>query len=113
MADCRTFFTSLAMRLREKVSVAKAVSADFPRIDCATRLSLRGLVRMLRPTARACASESERLRAGLPIGRRRCRRPLCRCGAGDLRFAVAGMTVEDARRRELAEFVTDHILGHV
>src|SRR5215212_4995446 len=104
MADCSTFFTSFAMRLGEKVSVASARSADCPRIDCATRLSLRGLTRMARPTARACVSDSTRLREGLPT--------IASFGLADFRFPVAGVTVEDPRRRELAEFVADHVLGH-
>src|SRR5258708_29530605 len=68
MADSRTFLTMRATRLGEKVSVASAVSARCPRIDCATRLSLRGLVRILRPMALACTSERVRFLAGLPIG---------------------------------------------
>src|SRR5215510_6283319 len=99
------------MRLCEKVNAASALSAVLPRIDCATRLSLRGLVRMFRPTARAWVSERERLCAGLPIGR---------CGSGragrggaftDLGFTVPGVAVENACRRELAELVADHVLG--
>src|SRR4029453_12800200 len=85
---------------------ASAVSADCPRIDCATRLSLRGLVRMARPTARACVSHNARLRAGLPTFGS----PFFRLG--DLGFAVARVAVENPRRRELAEFVTDHVFGH-
>src|SRR5258708_13531922 len=101
MADSRTFLAMRATRFGEKVSVASAVSARCSRIDCATRLSLRGLVRMLRPTAFACTSESVRFLAGLPIG------------GGDLllRLAVAGVTVEGPGRGELAEFVTDHFFG--
>src|SRR5258708_24737071 len=101
MADSRTFLTMRATRFGEKVSVASAVSARCPRIDCATRLSLRGLVRMLRPTALACTSESVRFLAGLPIGG----------GNLLLRLAVAGVTMEGPGRGELAEFVTDHVFG--
>src|SRR5258708_28198010 len=99
MADSRTFLTMRATRLGEKVSVASAVSARCPRIDCATRLSLRGLVRILRPMALACTSERVRFFAGLPIG------------GGDLLLglAVAGVTVGGPGGRELAEFVTDHV----
>src|SRR5712671_652292 len=101
MADSRTFLTMRATRLGEKVSVASAVSARCPRIDCATRLSLRGLVRILRPMALACTSERVRFFAGLPIG------------GGDLLLglAVAGVTMEGPGGRELAEFVTDHVFG--
>src|SRR6267154_4295816 len=100
MADSRTFLTMRATRLGEKVSVASAVSARCPRIDCATRLSLRGLVRILRPTALACTSESVRFFAGLPI-----------IGCLLLRLAVAGVTMEGPGRGELAEFVTNHVFG--
>src|ERR1700692_4124682 len=102
MADSRTFLTMRATRLGEKVSVASAVSARCPRIDCATRLSLRGLVRILRPMALACTSESVRFLAGLPI-------------RGDLllRLAVAGVTMEGPRGGELAAVVTDHVFGYV
>src|SRR3977135_4356278 len=100
MADSRTFLSSLATRLGEKVSVARAVSARCPRIDCATRLSLRGLVRILRPMALACTSESVRFFAGLPI-----------IGCLLLHLAVAGVTVEGPGGGELAEFVTDHVFA--
>src|SRR5262245_47571579 len=108
MADSRTFLTSRAMRLGEKVSVASAFSADCPRIDRATRLSLRGLTRIFRPMARACVSMSERLRAGLPTFFR----SLFFAGLGDFGFAVARVSVENPRRGELTEFVTDHVFGH-
>src|SRR4029079_2265691 len=101
MADSSTFLTMRATRLGEKASVASAASALWPRIDCATRLSLRGEVRMLRPMAFAWASESVRLRAGLPIA-------LSLLLHG---FAVTGVAVERPRRRELAEFVPAHVLG--
>src|SRR5258705_3589012 len=100
MADSKTFLTKRATRLGEKVNVARAVSARWPRIDCATRLSLRGLVRILRPTALACTSESVRFFAGLPI-----------IGCLLLRLAVAGVTMEGPCRGELAEFVTDHVFA--
>ena len=38
--DCSVFFTSLAMRLREKVRSASARSTFLPRISCATQVEL-------------------------------------------------------------------------
>src|SRR4051794_24324192 len=87
------------MRRREKVSSATAVAASLPRIICATRLSLRGLVRIARRKAEASFSASRRRAGGLLI-------------SGPPRLFVAGMAVEGAGRRELAEFVADHVLGH-
>src|SRR5579872_3149905 len=87
------------MRRREKLSAASASAAVLPRIDWATRFSLRGL--MWTPRRCAPASESSRRRgaAGLPI-------------SAPPRLLVAGVAVEGARRRELAELVADHVLGH-
>src|SRR5215469_16753088 len=96
MADCSTFFTAFAMRLGEKVSSLSAASAVLPRIDCATRLSLRGLVLSIRPMALACVSWRTRARESLPILR-------------SLRLLVRGVAVERARRRELAELVAHHV----
>src|SRR4051794_94172 len=87
------------MRRREKVSSASAVAASLPRIICATRFSLRGLVRIARRKAEASLSASRRSAACLPI-------------SASSRLLVAGMAVEGAGRRELAEFVADHVLGH-
>src|SRR4051794_4259985 len=87
------------MRRREKVSSATAVAASLPRIICATRLSLRGLVRIARRKAEASLSASRRRPGGLLI-------------SGPPRLLVAGVAVEGAGRRELAEFVTDHVLGY-
>jgi hypothetical protein len=47
IAACSTFFTSLAARRLEKVSADRAGWAPSPRIICATRLTLRGLVRTM------------------------------------------------------------------
>src|SRR3954454_16402971 len=87
------------MRRREKVSSASAVAASLPRIICATRFSLRGLVRTARRKAEASLSASRRSAACLPI-------------SAPSRLLIAGMAVEGAGRRELAEFVADHVLGH-
>src|SRR5436305_7533488 len=90
------------MRRCEKVSSASAVAAGLPRIDCATRFSLRGLVRSARRNAEASVSSRRRSAEGLPIS----------VPSGPPGALVAGVAVERARRRELAEFVADHVLGH-
>src|SRR3546814_4194381 len=95
MADCRAFLTSTAMRRLEKVSSARAASADLPRIDCATRLSFCGLVRRLRSTERASTSDRPPGCFGLPID------------LAPLGLLVRGVAEEGARRRELAELVAD------
>src|SRR5277367_902702 len=86
------------MRRREKVSSASAVAAALPRIIPATRLSLRGLMRIARKKAEASLSASRRSAACLPI-------------SASPRPLVAGMAVERPGGRELAEFVADHVLG--
>src|SRR5437660_6284008 len=85
------------MRRREKVSSASAADAALPRIVCATRLSLRGLVRRPRMDAAASLSSSRRSAAGLPM-------------SAPSRPLVAGVTVEGPGRGELAELVPDHVL---
>src|SRR5438552_10885905 len=87
------------MRRREKVNSATAFAASLPRIVWATRLSLRALMRSPRRKAEASVSSRRRSAEGLPI-------------SGPSRPLVAGMAVEGAGRRELAEFVADHVLGH-
>src|SRR5256885_3767189 len=87
------------MRRREKVSSANAFAASLPRIVWATRFSLRGLVRKARRKADASVSSRRRSAACLPI-------------SAPLRPLVAGVAVEGAGRRELAELVADHVLGH-
>src|SRR5271169_5516671 len=87
------------MRRRENVSSASACSAARPRMSSATRLSLRGLVRIEAAKAIASLSPSRRSAAFLPM-------------LFPLRLSIRGMAIEDPGRRELAEFVTDHILGH-
>src|SRR5262245_15452682 len=88
------------MRRREKVSSASALSTFLPRMLAATSLSLRALVRIDRVIALASLSESERLRCGLLMALFLCRLLVAR-----------RMAVEGPGRRELAEFVTDHVLG--
>src|SRR5262249_22078234 len=87
------------MRRCEKVSSARAEAALLPRIVWATRLSFCGLVRNPRRLASASVSARRRSCRGLPI-------------SGPPRLLVAGVTIERPGRRELAEFVPDHVLGH-
>src|SRR5437763_6783876 len=87
------------MRRREKVSSAKASAASLPRIVCATRFSFCALLRSARRNAEASLSARRRAAACLPISG-----PLCPL--------VAGMAIKGAGRRELAELVADHVLGH-
>src|SRR5262249_30721099 len=101
------------MRLRENCRSASAVATALPRISAATRLSFCGLTRMLRATA--LASLSARLRSGffLPMSVPRLRTSAGGGGGGGtLGLAVGRMAVERAGRRELAELVADHLLGH-
>src|SRR5690554_2714176 len=100
MAASRTFLTSRAMRRFEKVRSASAFSALWPRIMAATRFSFRGLVRSILPTARASFSSRIRSLLGLPIR------------LSPLRLLVGRMAVEGPSRREFAELVTHHVLGH-
>src|SRR6185369_12227503 len=96
------FLTSCAMRFFEKVSSLTADDAFLPRMVAATRSSLRGLTRTVRSTALASFSASRRLLEGLLIAALLLR---------DLLVARVGR--EGAGRRELAELVTDHLLGDV
>ena len=82
----------------QKVNSASAADAVLPRIACATRLSLRGLVRRPRIDAAASLSSSRRSAAGLPM-------------SAPSRLLVAGVPVEGPGRRELAELVPNHVLG--
>src|SRR5205807_1169360 len=125
IADSRHFLTSRAIRLRENSRSASALATFLPRISCATRLSFCGLTRSMRATALASFSARLRSRAFLLIAlasrrgggrsRRRCCRAGCRRGragsAGALGLAVGRMAVEHPGRRELAEFVADHLFG--
>src|SRR5476651_850468 len=128
IADSRHFFTSRAMRLLENCKSASAVATFLPRMSCATRFSFCGDTRSMRATALASLSESVRSRLRLPmtvplfsllvsaLGRRRgggrrscggsrcCRRARC--------LAIRRVAVELAGRREFAELVTHHFLGH-
>src|SRR5215210_3845441 len=105
IADSRHFFTSSAMRLRENCRSVSAVATFLPRISCATRLSFCGLTRILRATALASFSARLRSCAFLLIA-------ADSLASRPLRLAVGRMTVERPRRRELAELVADHLLGH-
>src|SRR5271165_6459955 len=86
------------MRRREKVSSASAAEAVLPRIACATRLSLRGLVRRPRMDAAASLSSSRRSAAGLPM-------------SAPSRLLVAGVAIKCPGRCELAELVADHVFS--
>src|SRR3569833_3883990 len=92
------FFTGPAIRLREKVSSARALSTFLPRIICATRFSFWPLVRSRRRTALASLSLSARLVFGLPM-------------LLPLGLLVGRVTVVGTGRCELAELVTDHLFG--
>src|SRR5215813_2278774 len=112
IADSRHLRTSLAMRLRENCKSASAAATALPRISPATRLSFCGLTRMLRAIAFASLSARPRSRAFLPIAKSSPLGSGCRPGSGPLRLAIRRVSVERAGRRELAELVADHLLGH-
>src|SRR5262249_3611050 len=100
------------MRLRENSRSASAAATFLPRISAASRLSFCGDTRSMRATALASFSARLRSCARLPMSASLRRRG----GAGGdrggaLRLAVGRVAVEHARRRELAELVTDHFLG--
>src|SRR5262249_40169737 len=90
----------------EKERSASAASTFLPRIICANRLSLRGDTLRFRTTACASLSERTRSRFALPI--------TIHLGLdlGPHGPLVAAMAVKDARRRELAELVTNHVFRH-
>src|SRR5574337_1239499 len=100
MALSSAFFTTPAMRRRLKVRRATAWAAGRLRMRPATRLSLRGLTRMLRTIASASVSASRRGCEGLPM-------------SDPLRLLVRRMPGEGAGRREFAELVADHVLTHL
>ena len=93
-----TFLTSWAMRRREKVSSASAAAAVLPRIERATRLSLRG----------SCASL-----AGRPT-------PRCRRAGVRRRACLSGPPLPSCRRHgrrkswsaRIRRILADHVLGH-
>src|SRR5580704_12178537 len=93
------------MRLRENSRSASAAATFLPRMSWATRLSFCGDTRSIRATA--LASVSERLLSCLRL----LMVPLPQASAA-LGFAIGRMAIEGARRRELAELVADHLLGH-
>src|SRR5215467_2831118 len=115
------------MRLCENSRSASALATFLPRINCATRLSFCGEIRSILLTALASFSPRSRSRWRLPmtllfnpLACRRCGRrsgrgrsgSRCRGCASALGFAVGRMAVEHPARRELAELVADHFLGH-
>src|SRR6266571_4702047 len=106
IADSRHFLTSVAMRLRENCRSASADDTFLPRIKPATRLSFCGLMRSILAMALASLSARLRLRFSL-LMTFQSSKPL----SGPLGFLVAGVAVEGAGRRELAELVTDHFLA--
>src|SRR5690242_5339187 len=98
------------MRLRENSRSASALATFLPRMSAATRLSLRGLTRIVRMTACASVSDSVRGCFFLLIA---LASALARAGRGAaraLRLAVGSMPKERAGRSELTELVTDHFL---
>src|SRR5205807_2249554 len=107
IADSRHFLTSPAIRLRENCKSASADDTFLPRISPATRLSFCGLMRSILAMALASLSARLRLRFSL-LMTFQSSKPL----SGSLGFLVAGVAVEGAGRRELAELVTDHFLAH-
>src|SRR6185436_10265103 len=103
MAERSTFSMSRATPLRAKRSVASAWLTSRPRIRSSTRPAFCAEVRMY--FAVACASMAIYAPAR-GAGRRRRR---------DLRRLVRlrRVSLEEARRRELAELVPDHVLGDI
>src|SRR6187397_365787 len=104
------------MRLRENSRSASAAATFLPRIRPATRLSFCGLTRSIRATAWASFSPRLRSCAFLLIAYaflNLARSGRCRCTRSPLCLSVRRVAVEGARRRELAELVTDHFLGHL
>src|SRR5215217_373507 len=100
MALSRHLRTSREMRFCENSRSASAVATFLPRMSCATRFSFCGETRSMRATALASLSGNARGVAALPI-------------LLPLRLLVRRVAVEGAGRRELAELVADHLLGHV
>src|SRR3569623_225030 len=88
------------MRLRLNSSSFRARCTGRPRIDWATRFSLRGEMRIEVTLARASFCATRRSFGFWPIGLL----PLGRL--------VGRVAVEGACGRELAELVADHVLGH-
>src|SRR5579862_465540 len=104
MAESSAFSTSPATRRWEKARSALAAWADLPRMSSASRFTLRGVVWMACTEAFASLSLSRRVCAFLPIA-------LCHLGLDRL-LVGDGMAVEIPGRRELAELMADHVLGH-
>src|SRR6476661_7777834 len=100
------------MRLRENSRSASALATFLPRMSAATRLSLRGLTRIVRMTAWASVSDSARGCFFLLIGAASALARASGSAARALRLAVGGVPEERAGRSKLAELVPDHFLGH-
>src|SRR5437868_234427 len=97
-ADRSTFSTSSATARFENARMVRASGTERPRMRSVTSRALRALECTYFAWARTiCRCVSTAAIASLPL---------------DLRLAVAGVTLEGARRRELAQFVADHLLGH-
>src|SRR5512137_580081 len=92
-ADLSTFCTMRAPALGVNCSVVWALSTAAPRMRSSTWLHLRGVIRTYRWMAFACMA--------LLSGHR------------GLLGHVLTVTAEDPGRHELAELVTDHVLGDV
>src|SRR3984885_14807671 len=92
-ADLSSFSSGSEANTPANCSSTSASRTDLPRIASATRRSLRGPMRAnLRCATAVCGRSAT---AVMLLHRR----------------LVAGVSLEDARRRELAELVPDHVLG--
>src|SRR5512134_1122356 len=125
MADSSTLCTMRAAFLRLNARILSALATGWPRIWSQTSRAFCGEIRAWRSLATTCMTYALLLLAlvalvAFPalvstlVGRRsaRCgaRRSRCASGRG-CGFAVARVPLERARRRELAELVTHHVLG--
>src|SRR5688572_28455320 len=98
-ADFKTLPITLATCFGEKSRISVARSTRLPRMSCSTWSVLRGVTRTYRAIALASMSSWG---PGL-LRRARTRRFL----------HVRAVAAEDPRRRELAQFVSDHVLRDV
>src|SRR5438067_7691322 len=99
IADCSTFSTVGAIRLLVVRSVVSAAPAFCPRIRSTTRRAFCGEIRMYLASALACMPSLEILL-------------LCRLRRL-LRSRLHRVAFERARGRELAQLVSDHVLGDI
>src|SRR5208282_4502766 len=100
IADSSALRTSSEILLLENSRSASAVATFLPRMSWASRLSFCGLTRSMRMVALASLSARRRGLAFFDIA------------LGPLRLLVGRVAMEGARRREFAELVPDHFLGH-